>query len=160
MVGGMSLNQGTATGGGIWIGLQFGTIAFALVAGAWWGGHWDWPVGVVAGRGLLIGSGMIALAGFAALGRNLTPHPQPRAGGTLVRHGIYRWVRHPLYVSLIVGCLGWALNWQSEPALVAAMVLAWALDRKARLEERWLRERFPEYEDYMRRVRRFLPWIY
>jgi protein-S-isoprenylcysteine O-methyltransferase Ste14 len=52
------------------------------------------------------------------------------------------------------------LNWQSEPALVAAMVLAWALDRKARLEERWLRERFPEYEDYMRRVRRFLPWIY
>jgi protein-S-isoprenylcysteine O-methyltransferase Ste14 len=146
--------------GGVWIALQFGTIAVALVVGPLWRGHWNAEASVWIGRVFLILSGVIALAGFAALGRNLTPHPRPRTDGTLVRHGIYRFVRHPLYSSLIVGCLGWGLNWKSGPAVGAALFLAWALDAKARVEEHWLRERFPEYADYARRVRRFVPWVY
>jgi len=148
------------TRAGVWVALQFGTIAVALVVGPLWGGHWESRVGVLVGRGFLILSGLIALAGFIALGRNLTPHPRPRTDGTLVRHGIYRFIRHPLYSSLIVGCFGWGLNWQSLPALGAALFLAWALDAKARVEEHWLVERFPEYADYARRVRRFIPWVY
>jgi protein-S-isoprenylcysteine O-methyltransferase Ste14 len=149
-----------AARGGIWVVLQFGTIAVALMLGPLWGGHWDAEASVGIGRVFLIFSGVIALAGFVALGRNLTPSPKPRVGGTLVQHGIYRLVRHPLYVSLVLGCLGWGLMWQSGPATGATVFLAWALNAKARVEEAWLQERFPEYADYARRVRRFVPWIY
>lgn len=146
--------------GGIWIALQFGTIAIALVTGWIWRGHWNPEVSSVVGKSLLILSGIIAAAGFLALGRNLTPNPRPRETGTLVQHGIYRVMRHPLYTSLVLGCLGWSLQWQSGPALAATAFLAWALDSKARVEERWLHKRFADYASYAHRVRRFIPWVY
>ena len=146
--------------GGIGGVLQVATIAVALAVGPGRGGHRDGQRSVWMGRAFLILSGVIALAGFVALGRNLTPNPKPRDNATLVSRGIYALVRHPLYCSLVLGCLGWGLMWRSGPAVGAAVFLAWALDAKARVEERWLRERFPEYGDYARRVRRFIPWIY
>jgi protein-S-isoprenylcysteine O-methyltransferase Ste14 len=143
-----------------WIAAQFGTLALLLVVGPLWGGHWENYWSARVGRGLLILSGVIALGGFLSLGRNLTPNPQPRANATLVQHGIYAFIRHPLYCSLILGGFGWALLWRSVPALAAALVLAAVLNGKSRVEERFLRERFPEYATYSRKVRRFIPWVY
>ena len=106
---------------------------------------------------LLIGAG-ISLAGALALGRNLTPFPKPGAQAHLVRHGIYAVIRHPLYTSVISAAIGWALIWESWPALTVAAVLIPFFHAKARHEERWLREKFHEYADYERRVPRFIPW--
>ncbi len=108
----------------------------------------------------LAASLVCGVAGLAALGRNLTPFPKPPAKSRLVQHGIYRLVRHPLYLSVICGAIGWSLIRQSWPALAVSLVLALYLDAKARREERWLREQFPDYADYQRRVRRFVPWVY
>jgi protein-S-isoprenylcysteine O-methyltransferase Ste14 len=33
-------------------------------------------------------------------------------------------------------------------------------DFKATREERWLRERFPDYPDYARRVRKLIPFVH
>jgi protein-S-isoprenylcysteine O-methyltransferase Ste14 len=115
---------------------------------------------VTAGAALLLLGAAGGVAGVVHLGRNRTPFPKPLADVRLVQHGIYRWMRHPLYTSVIVASLGWALVWQSWPALVSALALAVFFDAKARREERWLRDRFPEYADYARRVRRFIPWVY
>jgi hypothetical protein len=41
-----------------------------------------------------------------------------------------------------------------------SFVLGVFFDAKARHEERWLRQQFPAYAGYERRVRRFIPWIY
>ena len=100
------------------------------------------------------------LGGIASLGRNLTPFPKPAKNTRFVQHGIYRHIRHPLYVAVICSALGWSLFWASWLALAGTLILAAFLDAKARHEERWLCERFPEYADYQRRVRRFIPWIY
>ncbi len=56
--------------------------------------------------------------------------------------------------------LGWALKLHSTPALVYSLLLFIILDIKARAEERWLMEKFPEYAAYRRRVRRLIPFIY
>ena len=56
--------------------------------------------------------------------------------------------------------IGWALVWQSWPALLVAAALIPFFAAKARREERWLREKFPEYAAYEQRVRRFIPGIY
>jgi len=44
--------------------------------------------------------------------------------------------------------------------LIVSLLLCVILDAKARLEERWLKEKFPDYTDYTKRVRRFVPWVY
>jgi len=108
---------------------------------------------IVAGVGVLV-------AGFVSLGSSLTPYPRPRGDAVLVTRGIYRFMRHPIYTGLIVGALGWALMWMSVPSIVGAAVLAVFFDRKAAREERWLRERYPDYAAYAARVRRFVPGVY
>ena len=113
-----------------------------------------------SGAGLLLVAAGCGIAGTISLGRNLTPFPKPSASSTLVRTGIYGLIRHPLYTAVFCGSVGWALVWQSWPALLAALALAPLFDAKARREERWLRQKFPEYAGYERQVRRFVPWIY
>ncbi len=65
---------------------------------------------------------------------------------------------YPLYVSVMTGAIGWALVWQSWPAFLVAASLIPFLLAKARHEERWFREKFPDYADYEPRVRGFVPW--
>ena len=108
---------------------------------------------------MIVGSG-IALAAAWALGSSLTPFPKPTQQAQLVRHGIFALIRHPLYTSVIAVAMGWSLVWQSGPALLAATTLIPFFHAKARREEQWLREKFPDYADYEQRVRRFIPWIH
>ena len=114
------------------------------------------PMGAVL---FLVGA-VFGIVGVRTLGRSRTPYPKPREDAPLVQDGIYAVVRHPLYTSLMFASIGWALAWSSWSALVAAAALAILLDAKARVEERWLRAKFPEYAAYARRVRRFIPMVY
>lgn len=89
------------------------------------------------------------------------------AAGALPRHknealttsGPYAWVRNPMYLGRF--CLGLGLvllvwRWYLAPVYVVAYAL-YAHFRVAR-EERRLRERFGDaYDEYSRRVRRWLP---
>jgi protein-S-isoprenylcysteine O-methyltransferase Ste14 len=146
--------------GGLWVVAQNLLTLAILVAGPIFRGHWDNRASIVLGAVLLMIGAAFGIAGVKALGRNLTPYPKPREQSDLIQQGIYGVARHPLYASLIFLSFGWGLLWQSGPALGAAVFLAVLLDRKARLEERWLRDKFPEYCSYAKRVRRFIPWIY
>jgi protein-S-isoprenylcysteine O-methyltransferase Ste14 len=146
--------------GGLWVIAQLLTLlAIALLGPLGPEPDPRIPNGSIGGL-LLIVSGALAWTGFLNLGRNLSPHPKPAPHTTLVQHGLYAFMRHPLYTSLMLASFGWGLLWQSVPTLLAALVLVLVLDVKARIEERWLLERFPGYADYARRVRRFIPWIY
>ena len=137
--------------------VQFGLMAAVLIL-AWryrgqnFGSWTNW-----FGAGLLVAGAVFGLAGLAALGRGTTPLPKPADGARLVQSGIYAWVRHPLYTSVMLASLGWALVWQSGPAFTAALMQIPFFHAKARREERWLRERFPDFAGYERRVPRFLP---
>ncbi|HVM61122.1 MAG TPA: isoprenylcysteine carboxylmethyltransferase family protein [Verrucomicrobiae bacterium] len=115
---------------------------------------------VIPGAVLLAVSAIIGLWGVIGLGRGLTPFPRPLPHMPLIQTGIYGVVRHPLYTSVMVAALGWALVWQSWPGLLAGLALIPYLDLKSRREERWLRDQFPEYSEYAKRVRRFIPGVY
>ena len=111
-----------------------------------------WPIGF---------SGLILMGvGAVALGSSLTVLPQPKPDGRFVAQGIYRVVRHPIYDGVILLALGWAVWRTSLLHLALTAILALFFQAKARREEEWLIERFPEYADYRRRVRAFIPWIY
>lgn len=125
--------------GGIWL------LPLASICSPWlrsfdtaWPGWMAWvAVGVfVAGFG-------IRWLGQTALGASWAPTPALSEGHQLVTHGIYRYIRHPLYVSLVC----WAL---AQPVLLGnhlagwggpvAVVLVWTMRVPA--EERMLRDRF------------------
>jgi protein-S-isoprenylcysteine O-methyltransferase Ste14 len=146
--------------GGLWV-LGQGMLLGAVIAGGiLCRNQWQSLVLPLCGAFLLLVSAGFGWAGTISLGRNLTPFPKPSASSRLVQTGIYGLIRHPLYTAVFCGSVGWALVWRSWPALLAALALAPLFDAKARVEERWLRQQFPEYAGYEQRVRRFVPWIY
>ncbi|HEU5099059.1 MAG TPA: isoprenylcysteine carboxylmethyltransferase family protein [Roseiflexaceae bacterium] len=147
--------------GGAWVVGQIILLAAIALAPRRLPGLPAWPVWLTRPAeivGFLCGAAgaSVALAGGRALGTNLTAYPRPRDEARLVQHGIYSHTRNPIYLGLALGALGWALLRKSIPALALVGLLALFLDRKAQREEAWLAEKFPEFEQYRRRVGRWL----
>lgn len=143
--------------GGVWVAVQFVLMAVVLVFGVVFRGDVAGMAMPIMGTVLFIAGGWIGIAGVLALGSNRTPYPRPLEGSNLVQDGIYGWVRHPLYTSVILISAGWGMIWESGPSLVTALVLIPFFHFKAKHEERWLLTRFPAYADYIKRVPGFIP---
>jgi len=91
---------------------------------------------------------------------NFNIHPEPRKGGQLVQSGPYRWLRHPMYSSVLLlaaGCAFWVASLAGWALFVA---LAAVLVAKAKLEEEWLLRSHPQYADYQRHTWRLIPRVY
>ena len=94
------------------------------------------------------------------LGKNLTPLPCPKDNAVLIQNGLYQFVRHPIYFGVLLAALAWLLIFPRMYILIYAIGLFFLFDIKARREEVWLVERFPDYRDYQRRVKKLIPTIY
>ena len=116
--------------------------------------------GRLAGFPLLAAGAYLLARGLIDLGASFTPLPKPKDDARLVREGAYRIVRHPIYAGLIVAALGWALLTANTTRLALAAVVLLFFDAKARREEAWLMEKYPEYAAYRREVRKLLPGLY
>jgi len=103
---------------------------------------------------------VMLVAGAVALGSNLSILPSPREGAQVVRHGVYRWVRHPIYSGVILLVVGWAVYRGDLFHVVLAVGIGLFFAAKASREERYLQDRFPDYTGYRRRSWRFVPWVY
>lgn len=104
----------------------------------------------------------VALAVWASrtLGRSLTPFPKPKEDAQLATEGPFALVRHPIYTAGVLFFAGCSLNlgWWGLAA-TAALAVLWVL--KARTEERYLQQQFPQYDAYRQRVRRrFVPFVF
>jgi protein-S-isoprenylcysteine O-methyltransferase Ste14 len=95
---------------------------------------------------------------FSSLGRNITPTSATLKQHTLVTHGPYRWVRHPLYsigTAFVLGIGLMAANGFIALMAVAAFVV---LAIRTPTEEANLIAKFgDDYRAYMQRTGRFLP---
>jgi protein-S-isoprenylcysteine O-methyltransferase Ste14 len=76
----------------------------------------------------------------------------------LIRHGLYRWTRNPMYLGAVLLVSGVAVLLGSLPALLVAVAYVVILQEGfVRHEERLLEQRFgEEYRSYRRAVRRWL----
>lgn len=115
--------------------------------------------GVLAGALALAaaGVGLAAVRHFAA--RRTTVNPlDPAAASTLVAHGVFGFSRNPMYLALLLALLAWGAWLANGAAFVVPVLFVLAMNRLQILpEERALAAKFgAEYEDYRRRVRRWL----
>ncbi len=82
-------------------------------------------------------------------------------GHRLETRGLYRVIRNPSYLGLLVTSVGWALAFRSVVGVLLALSLLIPLTARMKAEERLLREHFgAEYEAYYKRTWRLLPWVY
>jgi protein-S-isoprenylcysteine O-methyltransferase Ste14 len=125
----------------------------------------DYPLHPVP---LIIGSLCLALGlwlfyrSHVDLGTNWSITLEVRDKHQLVTHGIYRRVRHPMYLSLLIYSLGQALvlpNWLVGPAYGVAMLLIFFC-RLGPEERMMLGEFGNEYEAYRARTRRLIPGVW
>ena len=113
-----------------------------------------------AGVGVLIGAGALLIWTFRSLGPNLTDTVVTRQQHTLVTHGPYRWIRHPLYLCAALLTVAMSLVAANWFLAVAGVISVGLLVIRTRTEEEHLIARFGnDYRLYMQRTGRFLPGI-
>ncbi len=82
------------------------------------------------------------------------------AGGELVTDGIYRYIRHPQYLGLMVVTVGLLIQWPTIIALAMWPILVVMYYRLAKREEKEAIEAFGvRYEEYKRHTPMLLPSI-
>ena len=105
--------------------------------------------------GAILGLGWWSVRLFRRSGQNENPwKPTP----SIVDRGPFRFTRNPMYLQMMLVCLGFAVLLWNAWILVMTPVAAWALQRFAIApEETYLERKFGnEYLAYKRRVRRWL----
>ncbi len=101
---------------------------------------------------IIIGSIIILLA-IKDLGSNLSPFPRPIAKGNLITSGIYSFIRHPMYYSLILISLGIFIIKLSFYYLCLTITLTLVINFKIILEEKYLNKKFKNYFSYKEKVK-------
>jgi protein-S-isoprenylcysteine O-methyltransferase Ste14 len=100
---------------------------------------------------------MVVVLGKLSLGRSFGLTPANRG---IVRTGLYRLVRHPIYLGYLITHVGFVIANPSEWNLVLLGIADTALLLRARREEQTLAAD-PAYCEYMQRVRwRVLPRVF
>ncbi len=109
----------------------------------------------------LAGSLFLAVHGFTLIKTEGNPTGDFEDTTNLITRGAYQFIRHPLYSSLLLFGLGAFLKGPSllGGGLVGALFIGVILT--ARIEEKHNLERFgEEYQQYMDKAKRFIPYIY
>lgn len=108
---------------------------------------------VLAGLAVIVFGCAVNVAGRFRLGRNWANQATIYEQQGLVTTGVYSWVRHPLYASIIWMFYGASLVYCNVAAFAAnTLVFVPFMVYRARLEEALLVREFKDYEDYRRRV--------
>lgn len=117
-----------------------------------------WQISLVGGAVSLLGVALTPMAVWE--NRFTTPNVQQQDDQAIIRSGVYRLVRHPLYLGNLL-MTGGATLWLGSYAGLwgLGVLLVFTIGRIA-IEETHLRASFPEYADYARKVRgRLIPFV-
>ena len=118
---------------------------------------------------LLVIAAILPVYGAILLRRHGLPDPERQEESLiafekttrLVTDGVYRYIRHPLYCSLLL--LGWGMFLKHPALLPAGMAAAVSLllFRTAAIDEAECRKYFgTAYAEYCARTKRFIPFVY
>jgi protein-S-isoprenylcysteine O-methyltransferase Ste14 len=111
---------------------------------------------------LLIGCGCLAnILGRINLGRNWANHIKIYDEHRLVKWGVYRIVRHPLYSSIMLMFFGGCLVYRSLLGFLAVVfIFIPFMYYRGKQEEELLSQTFGEYADYKKSTGMFFPKIF
>lgn len=137
--------------------------ASALILGILFDGNlldWRHVTHPVQAIGVAVGAaGLLLILLSLGLFRRFRTRPEPwEASTTLIRSGLYRFSRNPMYLGMALTSAGIAIFFESLAAAILLVLVVIAIDRFViGREELYLERRFgEEYAAYRRKVRRWL----
>lgn len=120
-----------------------------------WPGPGRWIVGGLLAGGAVLGLGLWSVLIVRRSGQSENPW---KPTTELVDSGPFRVTRNPMYLQMVLVCIGFAVMLMNPWILLLTPLCAWALHAFAiRPEEAYLEAKFGEpYRAYKRRVRRWI----
>jgi protein-S-isoprenylcysteine O-methyltransferase Ste14 len=101
----------------------------------------------------------IAIAARVQLAGNWSAAVEIKQNHALIRGGLYRYVRHPIYSGILLAILGSAIAIGQWRGLLAFVLIVIALLIKSRHEERRLRDALPDYAAYAAETAALIPFL-
>jgi protein-S-isoprenylcysteine O-methyltransferase Ste14 len=115
---------------------------------------------MVLWSGLVLTAVGVALAIWArlTLGANWSGLVTVKKDHELIRKGLYRWIRHPIYTGILLSFIGTAMIMGHLRGWLGLLIVWATFYFKARREERFLRQEFGDgFEEHARHTGMFLP---
>ncbi|GJD12002.1 hypothetical protein Gasu2_61160 [Galdieria sulphuraria] len=126
-------------------------------------GSTDALINFILGPCTLITGLSILFKAAVDLGKEqLTPWPAPVPQSQLRTEGLYRFVRHPMYLGVVLASFGFSGTTNSSERLLLSLGLLYLLIKKVEVEETFLEKKFgEEYKSYREKVPyRIIPKVF
>jgi protein-S-isoprenylcysteine O-methyltransferase Ste14 len=91
---------------------------------------------------------------------NLRIFPEPKKDIRLVTSGPYRYIRHPMYTSVLLMMIAFVIQSPSLENILLWLLLLTVLLAKIKIEERLIPLHIPEYILYQQRSWKLIPFIF
>ena len=137
----------------IYVVIQFGCIIYLLINAKF--DHLNMSSAVLIALSMVVG--LMAVVNMKPGNLNIVPTLKDKH--RLITHGIYQFIRHPMYTSVLLFCLALTLTIGGNQSIIVMITLLIDLILKSNLEEKLLSERFDNYSDYKTKTGRFLPFL-
>lgn len=138
----------------LWVGTQFVCIAYLSLSAPLVAGRLFMLLFELTGI-LLTAAGLLKLNWIS-----FSVFPEPRPDGRLETTGIYSFIRHPMYAGVLLTALVLVWEFPSFFRIISLLLLSAVLTRKILLEERWLKEKYPDFENWKNQTDRIIPFVW
>lgn len=108
----------------------------------------------------ILGICIVFIALYNMKGMNFNISPKPKTSGKLCTIGVYKFIRHPMYLATLLIMLSLVINYYSTIRVGFYLILVTVLILKLNYEEKLLVKQFPEYKKYQTSNWRLLPFFY
>lgn len=108
----------------------------------------------------LLGISIGLLAVYTMRLSKLRVQPDVHPAASLIHTGIYRWVRHPMYLAILVTTLALLISYFTLDRLAIYLLLLVNLIFKIRHEEQLLQKHFPNYLKVNSKTKRLIPFVW
>ena len=111
-------------------------------------------------RIVMVFAGVIAIWAIMIMNIKFNVAPDVVKNARLIKSGPYKFIRHPMYLSVFVITLCWLIDYFTYSRMSVTLILFVVIISKIKYEENLLKEAFPEYEEYQSKTKKFIPFIF